>query len=133
MEFSCKIDDKIIFDCTELTLSAEKEKVFSDPDLTPTAAENNNLKLCKAKFNVPSTIFPAATPQEVIQGSNHLSQYLQLDEAARLDRTTEIFMAEYISKLNRYPRSIFCYTEPDFLDCARLSYWYYICLKNDNE
>lgn len=46
---------------------------------------------------------------------------------------TEIFMLEYLTKLTRSPPSIFCHIEPDIIDCARLSYWYYICLKNDND
>jgi hypothetical protein len=133
MEYRCRIHDRIIFDCGALILPGEKEIVFSDPDLTPMPAENNNLNLCKVKFNVLSTIFPSANPQEVIQGWNHLSQYLRLDEALRLDRMTEIFMGEYLTKFTGSPPSIFCQIEPDIIDCARLSCWYYICLKNDKD
>jgi hypothetical protein len=132
LEYRCGIHDRIIFDCGELILPGEKEIILSDSDLTPMPAENNNLTLCKVKFNVISTIFPSANPQDVIQGWNHLSQYLRLDEALRLDRMTEIFIGEYVTKLTGSSPSIFCLIEPDIIDCARMSYWYYICLKNDN-
>lgn len=130
MEYSCRIDDRVIFDCEELVSPKEKEIVLSDTDLRPTPAGNNNLILCKVKFNVLSTIFPSTNPDEVIQGWNHLGEYLRLDEALRLDRMSEIFMIEYGTKLNRCPSSRFCDIEPDILDCARLSFWYYVCLKN---
>ena len=58
---------------------------------------------------------------------------MQLDEALRLDRMTEFFIVEYLNKLNRCPQSMFCNIEPDIIDCARLTYWYYLCLKNDND
>jgi hypothetical protein len=133
LEYRCRIDDRIIFDCEQLISANEKEIIFSDADLTPTSDENHNLILCKVKFNVLSTIFPSAIPRAVIQGWNHLSEYLRLDEALLLDRMTEIFMEEYHNKLITYPESMFCYMEPDIIDCARLAYWYYLCLKNDTD
>jgi hypothetical protein len=134
LEYHCKINDRIIFDCAQLLLPNEKEKVLSDPDLTPIQDKKNddNLVLCKVKFNVISCIFPSVNPFEVIQGWKHLSQYLRLDQALQLDRMSELFIVEYLRKLNSCPQSMFCNAEPDIIDCARLTYWYYICLKNDN-
>ena len=82
MEYHCKVNDRIIFDCDQLLLPNEKEKVLSDPDLTPIQDKNNddNIVLCKVKFNVLSCIFSSASPSDVIQGWMHLSHYLALDE-----------------------------------------------------
>ena len=130
MEYRCRIDDRIIFDCEQLLANDEKEKVFSDADLTPTY-DGDYLKLCKIKFNVLSMIFPSANPREVIQGWNDLGEYFQLDEVLKLDRMTEIFMKEYQQKLTNFPTSMFCNIEPDIVDCIRLAYWYQVCLKYD--
>ncbi|MGC2570745.1 MAG: hypothetical protein WA364_04465, partial [Candidatus Nitrosopolaris sp.] len=105
MEYRCRIDDRIIFDCEQLLANDEKEKVFSDVDLTPTY-DGDYLKLCKIKFNVLSMIFPSANPREVIQGWNDLGEYFQLDEVLKLDRMTEIFMKEYQQKLTNFPTSM---------------------------
>lgn len=132
MEYRCRIDDRIIFDCEQLLANDEKEKVFSDVDLTPTY-DGDYLKLCKIKFNVLSMIFPSANPREVIQGWNDLGEYFQLDEVLKLDRMTEIFMKEYQQKLTNFPTSMFCNIEPDIIDCIRLAYWYQVCLKYDRD
>jgi hypothetical protein len=110
----------------------EKEKVFSDADLTPTH-DGHYLKLCKIKFNVLSMIFPSANPCEVIRGWNYMAEYFQLDEVSKLDRMTQIFMEEYHEKLMKYPPSMFCNIEPDIIDCMRLVYWCYLCLKNHSD
>ena len=133
MEYGCRIDDRVIFDCEQLISPKEKEIVLSDTDLIPTPAGNNNLILCKVKFNVLSTIFPSANQYEVIQGWNALSEYLRLDEALMLDRITEIFIRGYAYKLNLCPQSMFSNIEPDIIDCARLTYWYHMCVKNDKD
>jgi hypothetical protein len=132
LEYRCRIDDRIIFDCEQLLANDEKEKVFSDADLTPTY-DGDYLKLCKIKFNVLSMIFPSANPHEVIQGWNNLGEYFQLDEVLKLDRITEIFMKEYQQKLTNFPTSMFCNIEPDIIYCIRLAYWYQVCLKYDRD
>ena len=134
LEYRCKINDRVIFDCEQLIAALnEKETIISDPDPVPVQSERDYLELCKIKFNVRSSVFSSASPYEIIQGWNSLSQYLQLDEASKLDRITEIFLLEYIIKLKRIQPSMFCQVEPDIIDCARLSYWYYLCSKNNND
>jgi hypothetical protein len=106
-------------------LPSEEETILLDSDTIPTPNEKDNLALCRIKFNVRSSIFPTADPHEVIQGWNYLSQYMQLDKASRLERMTEIFMIEYLNKLRTIPPNMFCHAEPDVIDCARLTYWYF--------
>jgi len=131
--YECKSRERTLFDCQDLISSVKwGYSYFSDADAIPKKETVHSIKLCKVKTDVRSTISPSATGDEIVNGWSSLGNYLYLDDAFRLDRLSQIFMNEYLDKLNSFPIISFCLIEPDIIDAMRLSYWYHICERMDS-
>lgn len=132
--YECKIRERTLFDCRDLISSLKAGYYFfSDADAIPKEEYAYGIKLCKVKIDVRSTINPSAAATEMIEGWTSLGKFLSLDAALRLDRLSQIFMNEYLPKIESYPSEYFCLIEPDILDALRLAYWYHICERIDKK
>ena len=136
--FSYIINNKVLWDFTQLIQCYKKENFVADMDkIFPHPLTQGHVTFCFVKFNVTSVIYEKSTANEVFEGYNlvikdlkkQLIEYLIETIFARL-------LDEFLTYYNKEPKRALK-IEPIVTLLLRFFYWYYKCSRiwstNENE
>ena len=117
------VGDKIVWRCGRLLdLLKNSDIIMDEKEYRPRKIGNDFVALGGWEFNVSSTIYAKATPDDVIKGWNMFNDDIGRDI---MDRLVQPFFYRAVEDANNYPISELRNHEPEMIELLRFSYWYY--------
>ena len=121
------IEGREVWNCDRLLQFLRHPNIVVDEhDYTPQMNGDDFVALAGWKFNVSSTIYGTATPEQVIGGwtmfQNDMGHYI-------MDRLVQPFFYRAVVDANSVSFQELCDHEPDLIEILRLSYWYQKCCR----
>jgi hypothetical protein len=102
----------------------EPDLIMDEKESIPQQIDSDFIILGGWEFNVSSTIYPNATPEEVIGGWNMLNKDIPDDV---LNRLIQPFFVRALLDVRSYPVVELREQEPEMIELLRFCYWYFKC------